>query len=138
MRDIPIQRDSVGAMSIASGSSIPNRSLGYVYRGTGFDQFLETSYPGSSTAKPKPKPKPKSKPKRKPKAKRLDINDVETWHLFPRRPTMRQLKILEAQARQKRQEQERVRRENAAKALRPSPGWSPMKGADLDALLEGI
>lgn len=117
LTDIPIERDSIGAMSVTSPM---DRFKPYIYRGTGFDQFPETETPVSRRAtkkvKPKPKPKPKARRRRKPKPrpapKPRSPYDWGTPHRWPRyQPPPRP-------------------------PVRPAEGWKPLAGADLDALLE--
>ena len=62
--DVPVDRGSVGAMTVTTGSLLPSIDRPYVYRGTGVDQY--EPYPGASTPKRKNKPKKKKAKARKP------------------------------------------------------------------------
>lgn len=129
LADVPIERDSIGAMRMGLESPWPINW--YVYRGTGVDQFPETYEP-----KPKPKPRPKQPRKPRPRRKPLDIQDTSTWGNWRRPPPP------EPRVRKKPGGVHYIKRppppEPKPRRLRPAPGWQPLQGADIDALLDTI
>jgi hypothetical protein len=68
LSDVPVERDTVGGMSVTC--TYPDLFKPYVYRGTGEDQFPETPYPGASTSPKKTKRKTRRRTYRPPAPKR--------------------------------------------------------------------
>ena len=126
---IPLHRPSVRAMGLAMGSQMPSElwiTKSYVYRGTGVDIYEEAK----PTPKPKPQPKvEKPKPpirKPRPKAKRIKEPGYRPGD--------------EGRAAIARRIESRVppNRETPThwtKSIRPAPGFTPLTGEDLEALL---
>lgn len=115
--DVPVERGSVSAMAVTTGSRITVVDRPYVYRGTGEDQFLETppkTKPKTKRRKPKPRPKPKPK---------TDWVAVRAAVIEARR------EFLE---RQREPEPEPAK----PKVIRSSPGWTPPTGADFGGWLD--
>ena len=145
--DVPIHRASVGADPTNMGNRQPDNFHDnfkpYVYRGLGFDLLTPelgedwergTGAPPPSRPKPKPKPKPRKAraSRRRPRLypyygpehvlppppppsepRPFDIMDETTWGNLPRLPKPK-------------------------RKVRPTPGWEPMKGDDIDALLNDL
>jgi hypothetical protein len=131
MADIPIERPSVGGMGM---NAVPMpRFKPYVYRGTGEDQYpqYDPDYRPKPPPKPKPEPRPERRPKPKPKRKRKPRpkgpRHLHCWAPMPEwfypkaEPEPNPFEHL-----------------NLPKPMRPSPGWKPLSGDDLDAMLNEI
>lgn len=123
MADVPIERDSIGAMAVAAGVLAPYRHGAfkpYVYRGTGVDIY--------ENVVPLPAPKPKRKPKRKPKPKPRPTPRPRYYP--PPAPAPEPVP----------EQQEKFPKvvpevERPPIPVRPAKGWEPMSGAELEALL---
>lgn len=159
--DVPVDRPSVGAMAVTTGSQMPAKiSRPYVYRGTGKDQFPETAAWGGD---PKPKPtkaeiQERARKKRVARQRRAD-------RLRAQRERNRQYREAEKAAHRARMaakraagwkpgdegratlakrraeqaaERERIKAERRLNAPRPAKGWQPLKGEDIESLLEGL
>lgn len=142
--DVPIHRASVGADPTNMGNRQPDNFHDnfkpYVYRGLGFDLLTpelgedwERGTGAPPPNRPKPKPKPRKRKKRMTHAqvrerihgpsflpppppsepRPFDIMDENTWGNLPRLP-------------------------KPERKVRPTPGWEPMKGDDIDALLNDL
>lgn len=121
--DVPLHR-SVVADPTNMGNSQPDRFYEgfkpYVYRGTGFD--ILTPQLGEDAVRFKPKPKPKRKKAKPYKPRFYPYYGPE--HVLEPPPEF---------------EPERYRPEpQQDRPIRPSPGWQPMKGSDIDALLDDL
>lgn len=123
--DVPLHRDSVGAMGLGIGSQMPARVVKpYVYRGTGEDQFPETPPP------PRKRPPRLSQNRKKAKPPRKRYRR-ETYVYTPPKYTPPPEPDPEPWT-------DPVLNIPIARPLRPSPGWRPTTGEDLADLLEGL
>lgn len=134
MLDVPIHRQSIGAMSMASGSRIPTPEGSfkpYVYRGKGFDQYEVEVVAVVSPPKPK-------KRRRRPSSPKQDWGRL--WDTRPRlhyRPELPDPPYAPSTARPK-TTPDHLRwatKQRTPAHLRPSVGWQPMKGSDIDSIL---
>lgn len=126
--DVPVHRASVGAMSVTQGSQVSLTVNPYVYRGKGYDiREGEPEPKRRPTKKRKPKPRPKPKPK-PPGYRKGDEGRAAIAKRVEQARLGREALLAERQA-------ERLRLQAR---MRPSPGWQPMRGSDLDDLLEGL
>lgn len=154
--DVPIHRPSVGAMSVASGSRMPTPVKHYVYRGWGYDLLDVEVYP---LTPPKPKPKPKKCKPKPPRKYHWDDPrhpDYEKNHLSPPSPEYiaetdrilliepkpKRVKTRKPKPKRVKTRKPKPRPEpkpvKASKPLRPSVGWKPTSGVDIDAWMEEL
>lgn len=152
LADIPIERESVGAMGLGAGGHKPSHFVSYVYRGTGEDQFPETLIDPDAPA-PAPPPPPR-KPTKAQIEKRQRDNEVARQRRADRLAA-RQRYHAEWEARQLEQrlqsiaargamldqgkserQAERETRRLSNRTPRPAPGWKPLIGSDILELLD--
>lgn len=149
--DVPVHRESVGAMAVTAGSQMPPKMpKPYVYRGTGEDQFPETRMWGGD-----PKPKPTRAEQAEARRQKKEARQRRADRLRTKRERERQAHRDRIDAKRaagwkpgdegraamaKRRARDAAEREARRKAAfahapRPAPGWQPLAGDDLDALL---
>lgn len=154
--DVPVQRPSVGAMAVTTGSQMPSKiTKPYVYQGTGEDQY-EKQFPETEQPKPtKAELRERARCKTVARQRRADKARATRERNRQRREKEREEhrarleakraagwvpgdegRAAQAQRRAERAaEREAARQARLARAPRPAPGWKPMTGADLlDAL----
>ena len=119
--DVPIERDRISAMG-AGSRQITRHSLfkPYVYRGWGIDLFEDLP-----SVRTEPAPKRKRKRKRKPRSR---------YHWTPPEHKPEPEPKIEHKPEHKPEPEPKTEH----KPIRPSPGWQPMTGADLDALFDEV
>lgn len=156
--DVPVHRPSVGAMAVTTGSQMPAKiSRPYVYRGTGEDQFPETDY---ETQRERERRERKRRQERERRAKEQRAKRVAAERERNRQRREREREAHRARVAAKRAagwkpgdegratlakrraeqaaERERIKAERKALAPRPAKGWQPLKGEDIESLLEGL
>lgn len=143
--DVPIHRQSVGAMALASGSTMQEHALyvfkPYVYRGKGFDQLTH-----EVVTVPAPKPRKRKPRKAKPRKPRWDTRP--RLHYRPElphppyapatKPKPRQVKWVWEPAEPVLPLAPPPPPKKPRAPARPAAGWKPTSGSDIDDMLKGL
>lgn len=142
--DIPIQRDSIGAMSLTRPS---DTFKPYVYRGTGEDTLTPrmglAPKPRKKAKKRKPKPKPK------PQVSYWDTSEGKQRiaDMRKRRTEAKRRRALAAHDEREWRQKRKAEKSNERMMIAPArfrkhpvaaEGWEPMTGADLDDLFAAL
>lgn len=153
--DVPIHRGSVGAMAISGPPATDYTFKPYVYRGTGIDEIEERekeAIKAKAKAKIVKAKKARARKSTKPLLRPHDMH-VSRWrrHQAAVEWELRRLER-EAQREQAARKWAEVnewieetgwvpRRKSSPRdprTVRPSAGWKPMTGADIESLLESM